>query len=185
MSLEYRLIVQPPNLIPWPWGSVSSPGFFHSFPFHLNCLDWPLFFEHPHTETHTQSSSSTYWPEWDFYAASIHYTLLIKTLPWTSHCHHTQSRLRTRTMGSHLVHGDLSYTPIRSAIPISLPSPCQWLHSSHTGLFLSLGHTSSLLSQDLCTCYSFCYQNLPLLLSSHHWEHSRHSQLHSVILSST
>lgn len=63
-----------------------------------------------------------------------------------------------------------AYIPIRSALPISFPSPCQSLHSSHTGLFLSLRHTSSFPSQGLRACYSFCFQNLSLLLPSHYWD---------------
>lgn len=60
----------------------------------------------------------------------------------------------------------LAYTPMWSVLPVSFPSPCQSHHSRHNGFLLSLRHTSSFLSQDPCTCYSFYFKQ-PFSRTSH------------------
>lgn len=163
MSLKNGMLLQSPNSILWPSQSFCElPRLLWFIPFCLNCLD--LYFLNTLTQRYTQSTSSTQWPEWISMQLSVHYTSLIKTLQWTSHCHHTTAQTPHQDWATPWPWRPLLQPTCPWDLPYMSPSPLppQSLHSSCNGFFLFLRHTSSFPSQGLCTHYFFCFQNLTI-----------------------
>ena len=93
MSLENGLIVQPPNPILWPSQSfceLRSVLEFIPFLFKLPRLTF-IFGTPSHRGTHEGHPPHDGQSEISM-QTSIRDTPLIKTLQWTSHCHHTTAQ---------------------------------------------------------------------------------------------
>lgn len=125
MSLKNGMLVQSPNSILWPSQSFCElPRLLWFIPFCLNCLDWPLFFEHPHTETHTKYILHT--------MARVNFYAIINTLhfpdqnppmdfPLPPHYSPDSSPGLGHTLTVET--SAAAYMPMRPALHVSLPSP--------------------------------------------------------------
>lgn len=138
--------------------SVSSLVFLNVFLICLKRLGWPLFSEHPHTETHTKC----------IFHIMARMKLLCKhqhvTLSWLTPSNGLltattlQPKLLAKTVGPDFDHRDLCYSlyPYMTCHDCPLPlSLSMTLLQTHWILTVSR-HSNSFLSQALCTCCSSC-----------------------------